>query len=48
MCTLDIMGFQPSQQFAVPFKVLQKASEDVKDEPSEKNKFILKLVLETC
>jgi len=48
MCTLDIMGFQPSQQFAIPFKVLQKAAEDFKDEPTEKNKVVLRLVLETC
>lgn len=48
MCTLDIMGFQPSQQFAIPFKVLQKATEDYKAEPTDKNKFVLKLILETC
>ena len=42
------MGFAPSQQFAVPFKVLLKILEDVTEEPTEKNKFILKVVLETC
>jgi len=25
MCTLDVMGFQAAQQFAIPFKVLLKA-----------------------
>jgi hypothetical protein len=48
MCTLDIMGFQLSQQLIVPFKVLLKAIEKHSKEPNEINSFILELVLQTC
>lgn len=48
MCTLDVMGYASSQQFTIPFKVLLKVLENVEKDPSEMNKFVLKLVLETC
>ena len=37
MCTLDVMGYAPSQQFAIPFKVLIKAIEDAAENPVEIN-----------
>lgn len=48
MCTLDVMGFATSQLLCIPFKVLIKALEDVAAEPTENNKKVLTLVLETC
>lgn len=48
MCTLDPMGFAPSQAFTIPFLVLLKALDIVAKEPSEINRTILTLVLDTC
>jgi len=48
MCCLDPMGYAASQAFTVPFLVLLKAIENVASEPTEMNKTILSLVMETC
>lgn len=48
MCTLDPMGFAPSQAFTIPFLVLLKAIEMVSDNANEINTTIMNLVLETC
>lgn len=48
MCTLDPMGFAPSQAFTIPFLVLLKAIDDVAKEPSEARKRVLKLVMDSC
>lgn len=48
MCTLDPMGFAPSQAFTIPFLVLLKALDMVASEPTEINRTIMKLVLDTC
>ena len=42
------MGFAPSQAFTIPFLVLLKALDIVAKEPSEMNRTILTLVLDTC
>jgi hypothetical protein len=33
-CTLDVMGYAPTQMFNVPFKVLLRAMADVEADPS--------------
>lgn len=48
LCTADVMGYAQNQQFIIPFKVLLKASENAKENPSEMNKRIEELVLATC
>ena len=48
MCTLDVMGYQASQMFAIPFKVLLKALEMDHEAPSEINKKMVALILDTC
>lgn len=48
MCTLDIMGYQSSQLFTVPFLVLAKILQKVKADPNEYNKRMLKFIEETC
>ena len=48
ICTLDIMGYQSSQYFTVPFLVLLKAIDKANAEPTQINNTIRDLVLETC
>jgi flagellar biosynthesis/type III secretory pathway protein FliH len=49
MCTLDIMGYQSSQYFTVPYLVLLKALENAfREGATQINKQIKDLVLETC
>ena len=48
MCTVDPMGFTPQQAVTVPFLVLLKAIEDFKWDPTEKKKFVLDLIMESC
>lgn len=48
MCCLDPMGFAPSQATTIPFLVLLKALSDYEADRSEKKKFILNLVMDTC
>jgi hypothetical protein len=48
MCTLDPMGYTVGQLNTIPFLVLNKAIEDVADDPTESRKRVLALVLETC
>jgi hypothetical protein len=45
MCTLDIMGYASNQYFTVPFLVLLKAIEKVKEEPTQRNQSVLKMIL---
>jgi len=40
MCTLDPMGYSPSQFFSVPFLVMHRAFTDYRAKPTEMNKFI--------
>lgn len=47
-CTLDVMGYVPTQQFTIPFKVLLKALHDAEEKPTSINAKIVDLVLETC
>jgi hypothetical protein len=42
------MGYTAAQQFVIPFLVLRKALNDQLKEPTEFNKRITSLVLETC
>ena len=44
MCTLDIMGYSQEQLNTVPFLVLVKALQDVKKNPSESNRRVLRLI----
>lgn len=48
MCTLDPMGYTVGQLTTIPFLVLNRAIEDVADDPTESRKRVLGLVLETC
>lgn len=48
MCTLDPMGFSPQQAVTIPFLVLLKALDDYQKESTEKKKFVLDLILESC
>lgn len=48
MCTLDPMGYTVGQLNTIPFLVLNRAIEDVAEDPTESKKRILSLVLETC
>lgn len=48
MCTLDPMGYTAGQLSVIPFLVLNKAIEDVAENPTESRKKVLALVLETC
>lgn len=48
MCTLDQMGYTMSQLYIIPFLVLNKAIEDVAEEPTEARTKVLGLVLNTC
>lgn len=48
MCTLDPMGYTVGQLNTIPFLVLNRAIEDVAQDPTESKKRILSLVLETC
>ena len=47
-CTLDVMGYVPTQQFTIPFKVLLKALYDAEEKPTSINTKIVELILETC
>ena len=42
------MGYVPTQQFTIPFKVLLKALHDAEDKPTSINQKIVELVLDTC
>lgn len=42
------MGYAPGQAFTIPFLVLLKALDIVAKKPSEMNRTILTLVLDTC
>lgn len=48
MCTLDIMGYAPSQYFNIPYMVLHKAIQKSKEENKSIYRFIEDQVLETC
>lgn len=48
LCTLDVMGYAVSQQLTIPFKVLIKAIEQAQEEPTEMNKLVIELVMQTC
>ena len=48
MCTLDIMGYAPSQFYAIPFLVLEAALKKKFEEKKEIYDKIYDLVLETC
>lgn len=48
MCTADVMGFAPAQTFTIPFLVLQTCIQNELSDPSEANKRLTRLVLETC
>jgi hypothetical protein len=48
MCCLDPMGYVSSQAFTIPFLVLLKAIDNVAQDPTEINKTILTLVMDTC
>lgn len=48
LCTLDVMGFAPAQQYVVPFLVLQRAIMKAEEEDSSNSQMIEKIVLETC
>lgn len=48
MCTLDVMGYTQEQINIVPFLVLLKCIEKVRENPSESNSRMFALVENTC
>ena len=48
MCTLDPLGYAYSQYLALPFLVLDRAIEQMIENPSEAHKQALDLVQDTC
>ena len=44
----DVMGYAPSQQLTIPFKVLIKAMEEAQANPSTFNLRVVTLLLQTC
>ena len=48
MCTLDPLGYAYSQCLALPFLVLDRAIEQMIENPSEAHKQALDLVQDTC
>lgn len=48
MCTLDVTGYTASQVTIVPFLVMYKALQNLMERADDHNKFIHRIVLETC
>ena len=48
MCALDVMGYSTDQMFTVPFLVLVRAEEKVRQDGSAVNKRMLKYIKKTC
>ena len=48
MCTLEPLGYSPSQFFIIPFLVLIKAIDQNAREPSEAMAHAIELISQTC
>jgi hypothetical protein len=48
MCTADVMGYAANQLLMVPFKILLRSIYDHQQKPTEMNKKIYDMILDTC